>query len=247
MGEVSSAHRRRALSILAITSLVAVLVPTVLGALVGLLWVGLVVGVLAAAAWVWWVWERSERHVLAALRARVAPPEEFRRLHNLVDGLHVTAGVPRPDLWVVDSPSPNACAVGRDPNRAGLVFTTGLLEDMSRIELEGIVAALLAEVRSGDTFLDGIAAAVAAPVARIGHLADPIVSAIASPDRRTRSDVAGCRLTRYPPGMIAALERLRSAPPGPVTPPTLAHIWWLPVQDRDESTLDERISMLREL
>lgn len=247
MDETASAHRRRILTVLFATAAIAVLVPVVLGALVGLWWLGVLVGLFAAGSWVWWVWERSERYVLAALGARRASAEEFRRFHNLVDGLHVSAGVPRPELWVVDSAAPNACAVGRDPQRAGLVVTTGLLEDLSRIELEGVVAALLAEVRSGDTFFDGVAATIAAPFARLGTLGSRLAAMLAAPERRTRTDVAACRLTRYPPGMIAALERLRDAPTGPPTPATLAHVWLRSVDGDDASNLDERISMLREL
>ena len=77
---------------------------------------------------------------LAASRAKPADGPEYARYHNLVEGLCIAAGLPKPRLYVVDDPAPNAFATGRNPKHAAVAVTTGLLEKMNRVELEGVLA-----------------------------------------------------------------------------------------------------------
>ena len=71
----------------------------------------------------------SDKVALAASRAKPADETEYRRYHNLVEGLCIAAGLPKPRLYVVDDPAPNAFATGRNPKHAALAVTTGLLDD----------------------------------------------------------------------------------------------------------------------
>ena len=85
-----------------------------------------------------------------ALRGQPGParrPEEYRRLHNLVEGLCIAGGLPKPRLYVVDDPAPNAFATGRNPKHAAIAVTTGLLEKMNRVELEGVLAHELSHIQ----------------------------------------------------------------------------------------------------
>ena len=82
----------------------------------------------------------SDKIALAASRAKPADGPEYQRYHNLVEGLCIAAGLPKPRLYVVDDPAPNAFATGRNPKHAALAVTTGLLEMMNRVELEGVIA-----------------------------------------------------------------------------------------------------------
>ena len=66
--------------------------------------------------------------------------EEYPRLHNLVEGLCIAAGLPKPRVYIVDDVAPNAFATGRNPKHAAIAVTTGLLEKMNRVELEGVLA-----------------------------------------------------------------------------------------------------------
>lgn len=230
-----------------------VAVPTlilgVIGVLVGYVWLGLLVGLAIGLAAVRRAGRRAEDDMLRRLGARPASDAEFRRYHNLVDGLCVTSGVPKPALWVIDDPAANAVALGRTPQRAVLVMTSGILEELPRIELEGVVAFLLGQIRSGDTADTCFAAALVSPVASWGSLGSDLVRRVTEPELQTRSDVAACRITRYPPGMIAALERLATLDTRPrVQPPSSATLWLIPPSPgADVPTLDERIAMLREL
>jgi heat shock protein HtpX len=78
-------------------------------------------------------------------------PEQATMLHNVVEGLCLAAGLPKPRVYIIDDPGPNACAFGRSPKTAGIAVTSGLLELCSRRELEGVVAHELSHVANRDT------------------------------------------------------------------------------------------------
>ena len=78
-------------------------------------------------------------------------PEQATMLHNVVEGLCLAAGLPKPRVYIIDDPAPNACAFGRSPKTAGIAVTSGLLELCSRRELEGVVAHELSHVANHDT------------------------------------------------------------------------------------------------
>jgi heat shock protein HtpX len=111
----------------------------------------------------------SDRVALAASRAKPADGPEYQRYHNLVEGLCIAAGLPKPALYVVDDPAPNAFATGRNPKHASLAVTTGLLQMMNRVELEGVIAHELSHVKNYD-ILAGTVAVIA--VGTVALLAD---------------------------------------------------------------------------
>lgn len=80
------------------------------------------------------------------LTDRTALPE----LWNTVDNLCITAGTPRPRIYIIEDDSPNAFATGRNPQRASLAVTTGLLKRLEKIELEGVIAHELSHIKNLD-------------------------------------------------------------------------------------------------
>src|SRR5690349_7637687 len=70
--------------------------------------------------------------VLSAMGAREADPRQFQQLYNIVQALAIGDGLPMPKVYVIQDPSPNAFATGRDPNHASVTVTTGLLQIMNR-------------------------------------------------------------------------------------------------------------------
>ena len=119
-----------------------------------------VAGVQSAVAW-----SMSDRIALAASGARRASREEQRTLVNLAEAVAIGAGVPAPRVFVIDDPAPNAFATGRDPSRAAIAVTTGMLELLDREELEGVVAHEMAHVRNYDIrFMSLLATTVGAIV-----------------------------------------------------------------------------------
>ena len=72
-------------------------------------------------------------------------------------GSCIAAGLPKPRLYVVDDPAPNAFATGRNPKHAAIAVTTGLLETMNRVELEGVLAHELSHVKNYDILVTTVA------------------------------------------------------------------------------------------
>jgi heat shock protein HtpX len=245
----------------------------------------------------------SDKIALAASRAKPADEQTYRRYHNLVEGLCIAAGLPKPRLYVIDDPSPNAFATGRDPKHAAVAVTTGLLEKMNRVELEGVLAHELSHIRNydilvstlavtmvgmivllSDVFLrwsfwgdmrndrndsnDSPVGAILAIIGIVFVLLAPIFAQLmqlaVSRQREYLADVSGVQLTRYPPGLISALEKLKDDHTVIHTASkATAHMWIeSPLDDEDKhdsrarkfdnlfSThppLDDRIARLREL
>lgn len=92
----------------------------------------------------------SDRIALAVTGARPANEREHRYLQHITEAVAIGAGVPNPKLYVIDDPSPNAFATGRDPNHGTIAVTTGLLERLGREELEGVVAHEMAHIKNYD-------------------------------------------------------------------------------------------------
>ena len=134
---------------------------------------GIVVVVVAfviAMAMAWGSYFYSDRVALAVSHARPADGPEYRRYHNLVEGLCIAAGLPKPRLHVVDDPAPNAFATGRDPKHAALAVTTGLLERMNRVELEGVIAHELSHVKNYDILASTVAVTAVGTVVLISDI-----------------------------------------------------------------------------
>ena len=254
----------------------------------------------AAAASYW----KSDAIALRVSRARPASVEEFGRLHNIVEGLCIAGGLPKPRLYVVDDPSPNAFATGRDPKHAAVAVTTGLLEKMNRVELEGVLAHELSHIKNYDILVSTLAVTMVGVIAIAADLGirfmwfgmgrsrnnsndsggsglgailalfgfallllSPLIGkamqAAVSRRRETLADVSGVELTRYPPGLISALEKLQAdyTVVGSTSHAT-AHLWIEQPQAVEEEEgrisrfnrmfdthppLEERIALLREL
>ncbi len=112
----------------------------------------------------------SDKLVLAMNRARPATREEFFDFYTVTENLAITAGLPMPKLYVIDDPSPNAFATGRDEKHAVVCATTGLLSMMSRTELEGVIAHELSHIKNKDMLLMTVAVVLAGFVAIIANI-----------------------------------------------------------------------------
>ncbi|HUV04497.1 MAG TPA: M48 family metallopeptidase [Armatimonadota bacterium] len=109
----------------------------------------------------------SDRIVLAMSRARPATRDEHAHLVNSVEGLALAAGIPAPRIYVIDDSAPNAFATGRDPERAVICVTTGLMDKLNRVELEGVIGHEMAHIRDYDIRLVTLAAVLAGTVVLI--------------------------------------------------------------------------------
>ena len=113
--------------------------------------------VIIALIMVWSGYFYSDRLAIAAAHAHEADPEQYRQLHNVVEGLCIGAGLPKPRVYIVDDPAPNAFATGRNPEHAAVAVTTGLLMIMNRPQLEGVLAHELSHIANYDILVNTIA------------------------------------------------------------------------------------------
>lgn len=99
----------------------------------------------------------SHRLVVAMTGARPADERQYADLHNMVENLAITAGLPKPKVYVVQDPAPNAFATGRNKEHAVVAVTTGLLDMLDRAELEGVIAHELSHIGNRDMLVSTVA------------------------------------------------------------------------------------------
>jgi heat shock protein HtpX len=93
------------------------------------------------------------RLVLSVSGAQPADPHRFPALNNIVEALAIGDGIPKPDVYVINDPSPNAFATGTSPKHAAVTVTTGLLDIMNREELEGVIGHEMSHIKNYDVRL----------------------------------------------------------------------------------------------
>ena len=281
--------------------LLLVLVGFAVGVLTNHGLVGTLIALGLSAAFAFASYWKADAIALAVSRAQPADPQQYQRLYNLVEGLCIAGGLPKPRIYIVDDPAPNAFATGRDPRHAAIAVTTGLLEKMNRVELEGVLAHELSHIRNYDILVSTLAVTLVGgiailtdtairlmwwnggrvrrdgdrnegnnPLAFVGFallivapILAKIMQATISRRRETLADISACQMTRYPPGLISALEKLRDDTTVTHSATTAtAHMWieqpMAGVGDRGKlgsihrmfdthPPLEERIALLREL
>ena len=301
MFEEIRANKRRSVVLVGAFVVFVVLVGAAVGYLIGGGPVTLVVAIVVAGVTAFVSYWKSDAIALRVSRARPADPVTYARLHNLVEGLCIAGGLPKPAVYVIDDPAPNAFATGRNPRHAAIAVTTGLLERMNRVELEGVVAHELSHIRNYDILVSTLAVTMVGAIAvmtdvairlmwwnggRVSRAGDrdrggnplalvgfallilaPIVAkamqAAVSRRRETLADVSACQLTRYPPGLIGALEKLKADTTTTHSASmATAHMWieqplsgvrdqgrlgWFHKMFDTHPPLDERIALLKEM
>lgn len=116
----------------------------------------------------WWF---SDKMALKMSRAHEVTPQEAPELHRLVDVLAKRAGIPKPSVHLIDSPTPNAFATGRSPAKGAVAATTGLMQMLNRDELAGVMAHEIAHIKNRDTLISSIAATLAGAISMIADMA----------------------------------------------------------------------------
>ena len=211
--------------------------------------VGLVIALAIYVPYSFYSYRYGDRIVLRVSGARPVTHEQEPRLHNVVEGLAIAGGVPKPAVYVVPERAPNAFATGPDPEHSSIAVTQGLLDTMDRVELEGVIGHEMSHIRDRDILLGTVVATLVGSVVLIsefmlrwfffggmfgGRSRDNegggggfavlavlgIVLAILAPlfaqlirlamsrRREYLADAEGVLLTRYPPGLIAALKKI---------------------------------------
>src|SRR3954471_3662317 len=196
MFEQIRANKRKSAALIVVFVLLLAAVGAAIGVLIGHGLIATIVALVFAGAMAALSYWKADLIALRGRRAEPADPDQYRRLHNLVEGLCIASGLPKPGVYIVDDPAPNAFATGRDPKHAAIVVTTGLLEKMSRIELEGVLAHELSHIRNYDILVTTLTVTVVRVLA-IPPLSTSIRRYAVNPEREFSADAAGAQLTRY--------------------------------------------------
>jgi heat shock protein HtpX len=154
MYEAQAQNRWRTILIIAVFTLIVVAVAFVFGDVLGgstsagVAIIPFAVAISAGSAL--FSYFAGDKLVLAQSHARAVPDGEEKVLRDVVETLALGLGIPTPKLYVIEEPAPNAFATGRDPKHASVAVTRGLLEQMDRSELEGVIAHELSHVGNRD-------------------------------------------------------------------------------------------------
>jgi heat shock protein HtpX len=209
--------------------------------------IGVLIAVVISVGSAWASYWKSDVIALKMSRAVEADRDTYARLHNLVEGLCIASGLPKPRIYVIDDVAPNAFATGRNPKHAAIAVTTGLLDKMNRVELEGVLAHELSHIKNNDILVSTLAVTMVGLITIAADLSirmmwwnggrrgrnDPeggpapflaifgfallllspllarVMQFAVSRRRESLADVSAIEMTRYPPGLISALEKLR--------------------------------------
>ena len=248
MHDLISANKRRTALLVVGFVIFLVLVGWAAGLYIGNpVWGTLIALVFSAVAAFGSYW-KSDAIALRVSRAVPADPTTYQRLHNLVEGLCIASGLPKPGIYVIHDDAPNAFATGRNPRHAAIAVTSGLLDKMNRVELEGVLAHELSHIRNYDILISTMTVTMVGAIALLSDLAirlmwwnggrvrrdddrgnsgnplaivgfvllilAPVIAmvlqAAVGRRRETLADVSACQMTRYPPGLISALEKLQA-------------------------------------
>jgi heat shock protein HtpX len=113
----------------------------------------------------------SDKLALMAYSAQPVSREQAPRLYAIVEALCSRAGIPMPGLYLINDPSPNAFATGRNPSHASVAVTTGALQILDERELQGVLAHEISHVRNRDILISSIAATLAGVITYVASMA----------------------------------------------------------------------------
>ena len=165
--------------------------------------------------------------------------------YSIVESLSITAGLPMPKLYIINDSSMNAFAAGTNPENSVICATTGLLENMDKVEIEGVMAHEISHIKNYDIRVSMAAVALTAVIGILSDivlrfiffndddedsknpiylilglffvLISPLLATITrlaiSRQREFLADATAVSLTRYPDGLISALEKLKNNKP----------------------------------
>ena len=149
---------------------------------------GLILAAVLAIAMTFGSYYSSDKIVLAISRAKPVEKKDYPHLYNVVEGLAIAAGLPKPRCYIIDDTAPNAFASGRNPKNSVIVVTKGLLQKLNRVELEGVIAHEMSHIKNYDILVQTLAVVMVGVVAL---LSDWILRTFLWGGRRKKSSSGG--------------------------------------------------------
>lgn len=115
---------------------------------------GLIIALIVWAVMSFVAFFQGDNILLALAQARKVSHDDHPRLYNIVEEMKIASGLEKmPDIYIIDDPALNAFATGRNPDRAAVAITSGLLQKLNRDELQGVIGHEIAHVKNRDVLL----------------------------------------------------------------------------------------------
>jgi heat shock protein HtpX len=259
----SQLQARRMFAIPFAFTLFVTIIFLIVGFLIGFPIVALV-GALISGGFMWKVYRTADDVVLKMVGGLPASEHEHARLFNVIDGLCVVGGDPRPALRVVGIEYPVALAVGMPGESGTIIVSAGFLKSMGRVEMEAVMAHVMWRLRTGDIGVTTYMLALSAALRRFGgdKLMPSVIARVVDERTVMWADIAACQATRYPPAMVSALEIVERASDIPLGRIGAQPLWFAtPDSTRDDNNqsgdastmgfarppLADRIAVLKEI
>ena len=262
MDNLSDKNRRRAGLVTAVFGLsvlmLAGLVFLVLLVISSTIWVASGLALLMAI-WLLWASKTSERRILENLPGTQVGEGEQPRLVNLIEGLCLSTGTSPPQIHILPTESRNIAALGRSADRSTLIIATGLLEAATRIQLEAVLANRISQIASHRTALAtaaittfglsiGLSSFRIQPFSYLAGSLKRKIGLQVDPSHDFVGDITGTGITRYPPGMVEAIEMTENRTFVPEVSPVLDSLWLFPsTPNTNRPTVEARATALREM
>jgi heat shock protein HtpX len=164
-----SRNKRRSLLLVAVFVIVLILLGWLFGELLAIGYAGLVIASVLAVIMTLTSYYSGDSIALWTAGARPLSKSENPYIYRIVENLAITAGLPRPKIYIINDPALNAFATGRDPEHASVAFTTGIIERLESAELQAVAAHELSHVKNYDIRLMTIVVVLVGTIALLSH------------------------------------------------------------------------------
>jgi heat shock protein HtpX len=135
---------------------------------------------------------RGDSILLGMSRAKKIKPDDHPRLYNVVEEMKIASGLEKmPDIYIIDDPALNAFATGRDPNKASVAITSGLLQKLNRDELQGVMAHEISHVKNRDVLLMAMCGVLLGTIVILAYYGSRFLFLGGSGSRRSSSSRGG--------------------------------------------------------
>jgi len=148
----------------------------------------------------------SDKIVLKMYRAKEVNRDTAPKFYDMIERLSKQANLPMPKVYLINDPTPNAFATGRNPDHAAVAATTGILQGLSNEELAGVMAHELAHVKHRDTLISTIAATLVGSISYIAQMAGWVFMFGRSDDDNPGSGIGGLVLLILSPILAMLLQ-----------------------------------------
>ncbi|KKU07473.1 MAG: Protease HtpX-like protein [Candidatus Uhrbacteria bacterium GW2011_GWE2_45_35] len=199
--EIDSNKRKTTIFIVAFTAVI-IGIGWVLGETWGEPSLGIIAAVIIATVMNLVAFYKGDSVALLTAGAKAIEKQENPELYNLVENLAITSGLPTPKIYIINDTSPNAFATGRDPEHASVAVTSGLLQIMTRQELEGVIAHEMSHVKNYDI---RIMTLVVVLVGTVMLLSDLLMRSTMIRGRSNNKDAGQIQMVLFIVGLVLAI------------------------------------------